>query len=414
MVRRCPVEVSRGLYLSATAGGKLGLVSEGKAVDGPVLARLHAVVKKRTKTGAFSEGALVASCCFSLIEALYGMFDLKPLQALADEAFRKEGGGDGRPKEEEEEEEKKSLTLKDVTLGVVGAWKAIRASRGMLDQDWRELRCRRAAFSCLCAAVRSTQDQEKFFDILLWSDPVLEKPSAQVAAAAGGAKTSVLALVLDMRKEHAFEVSPPAFPTTLLRPPRPPPLGRGRNPDGKTAAAVARGKGRRNRGVTSSAMLSQSSLGFGGDSLAAAGGGGGGGWDSSGNGGGSGPDPAAEDARETYSSQAALAEPGGVPDGGDSGCGEESQHPGSQSQAQGNMAPLFGRTAGSAIDYFGPQGQIGGEEERGEEEKGEEVVLEMSHVNKEPCMRALLLVVQTEERLFGDSWDEKYAQSNGV
>eukprot|EP00903_Cladosiphon_okamuranus_P011333 g10683.t1 len=403
VVRRCPVEISRSLYLSVTAGDRLRPVPAGKAVDGTVLARLLAVVNRRSKSGAFLEGALVTSCCLSLIEALYDMFDLKPLQALAGEALCEKGGdrdGGGN--------EKKSPTLKDVTVGVVNAWKAITASDGILDQEWRELRCRRATFSCLCAAVIRTQDQEKWFDTLLWKDPVLEKPSPKVAAAAGGGKTSVLALVMDMKKEHAFEVSPPPFPTTPLHAARPPPLGR--NPDG-TAVAGGRNSGRRRRhGVTSSAMLSQSSLGFHGDSLAVDGGGGG------------GPDPAAaEDARETYSSQAALTEPGGVVKGGDGGPGGESEHSGSksqpqlESQSQGDMAPLFGRAADGSIDFFAGQEQAWGEEEeRGEMEKGEGVVLEMSHVNKEPCMRPLLLAVQAEEKLFGESWAEKFAQSDGV
>ena len=415
MVRRCPVEVSRGLYLSATAGGKLRPISKGKAVEGrPVLARLLAVVTARTPSGSFLEGALVASCSLSLIEALYDMFDLKPLQALAEEAFLVKGGGAGGSAAGTGEKEKVTpATLKDVTLGVAGAWKAITASDGMLDQDWRELRCRRAAFSCLCAAVTRTQDQEKFFDTLLWKDAVLEKPSPKVTAATGGTKTSVLALVLDMKKEHAFEVSPPPFPTTPLRAARPPLL------EGTAAGGGRGGRRRRRRGVTSSAMLSQSSLGFGGDSLAVAGGGGA--WDSGHTGGGGDADPAAEDARETYSSQAALTEPGGGVEGGEEGGpgGESRNPPGSQSQSQsqGDMAPLFGRAASGVIDYFGGQGHADAGEGDGGEEKGEGedgVVLEMSHLNKEPCMRSLLLAVQTEERLFGDSWDEKSAQSRGV
>eukprot|EP00752_Nemacystus_decipiens_P003549 g3275.t1 len=407
MLRRCPVEVSRRLYLSATAGGKLRPVSKGKAVVGPVLARLLAVVTARTQSGSFLEGPLVASCCLSLVEALYDMFDLRPLQSLAEEAFRGGEGGEGGGGDKE----KAPATLKDVTLGVAGAWKAITASDGMLDQDWRELRCRRAAFSCLCMAVIRTQDQEKFFDALLWKDAVLEKPTPKVTAAAGGGKTSVLALVLDMKKEHAFEVSPPPFPTTPLRVARPPPL------EGTAGAATGTGGGRggrhrRRRGVTSSTMLSQSSLGFAGDSLAVAGA-----WDSSGNTSG-GADPAAEDSRETYSSQAALTEPGGGPEDGDGGGGPgvESEHsPGSQSQSQGDVVPLFGGATDGAMGYFGGQGQAaGGEEEEQGEGEGEGVVLEMSHINKETCMRSLLLAVQTEERLFGDSWDEQFAESGGA
>lgn len=391
MVRRCPVEVSKNLYLSPAAGANFRPVSMGKAVEGSVLERLLVVVKKRNKSGAFSEGPLVASCCFSLIEALYDMFDLKPLQAIADDAFREseqasaEKTGDGQ-----------GLALRGVTLGVLNAWKAIYASENKFDREWRDLRCRRTAFSCLCMVVSSTQDKEKFFDKLLWSDPLFDKPSADFAAVG---KTSVLALVLDMKKEHEFEVSPPFFHTARLRAARPPPLGGGNN----TGATAGRG---RNRGMTASSMLSQSSLGFAGDSLAGIGGS----WDSSSNK-GDGDGGPAEDVRETYSSQAALTDPEGVPEG-DVGSGADSEYPRSQSQSQGDMTPVFGRGASSGTGNFGGEGAAGGEE--GGEKNREEVLLEMSHVNKEPCMRSLLLVIQTEERLFGEDWLDKVEQSNGM
>lgn len=392
MVRRCPVEVSKNLYLSPTVGANFRPISMGRAVEGSVLESLLAVVKKRSKAGAFSDGPLVASCCFSLIEALYDMFDLKPLQAIADDAFREsDQASKGKAGDEQ------GLALRGVTLGIVSAWKAVCTSENKFDRDWRELRCRRAVFSCLCMVVRSTQDKEKLFDKLLWSDPLFDKPSAEVAAA--GDRTSVLALVLDMKKEYEFEVSPPFFPTTRLRPPRPPPLGARQN----TGSTSARG---RNRGMTASSMLSQSSLGFGGDSLAAAGGG----WDSSSNTGDGDGDPT-EDARETYSSQAALTDPDGVPEE-DGGSRTDSETPRSQSQSQSYMTPVFGRGASNAIENFRGRGGPRGEDV--DEKDTEGLVLEMSHVNKEPCMRSLLLVVQTEERLFGEDWLDKAEQSNGV
>lgn len=392
MVRRCPVEVSKNLYLSPTMGANFRPVSMGRTVEGSVLGRLLAVVKKRSKSGAFSDGPLVASCCFSLIEALYDMFDPKPLQAIADDAFSEsDHASTGKAGDDQE-----GLALRGVTLGIISAWKAVCASEKKFDRDWRELRCRRASFSCLCVVVSSTQDKEKLFDKLLWSDPLFDKPSAQAAV---GDSTSVLALVLDMKKEYEFEVSPPFFPSTRLRQPRPPPLG-GRQSTGSTSARE------RNRGMTASSMLSQSSLGFGGDSLAAAGGG----WDSSINAGNGGGDPT-EDARETYSSQAALTDPEGVAKG-DGGSGGDSENPGSQSQSQSDMPPVFGRGASIAIENVGGRGNAKGE---GAGEKNrEELILEMSHVNKEPCMRSLLLVIQTEERLFGEDWLDKADQSNGV
>lgn len=393
IVRRCPVEVSKKLYLSPTAGAKFKPVSIGKSVEGSVLERLLAVVKKRSKSGEFSDGPLMASCCFSLIEALYDMFDLKLLQAIADDAFRESGqASEGKAGDEQE-----GLALRGVTLSVLSAWKAVCASENKFDGDWRELRCRRAAFSCLCTVVSSTQEKEKFFDKLLWSDPLFDKPPPEIAAAGG--KTSVLALVLDMKKEHEFEVSPPFFHSTRLRPARPPPLGGGHN----TGPAATRG---RSRGMTASSMLSQSSLGFGGDSLAAAGGGPGSRISQS----DSGNDPA-EDARETYSSQAALTDPEGDPER-NGGPGADSGYSRSQSQSQGDMAPVFGRGASGAIANSGAGGGAGGDD--GKEKSREEVLLEMSYVNKEPCMRSLLLVIQTEERLFGEDWLDKAEQSNGV
>lgn len=418
MVRRCPVEISRNLFRSSSAGAKfrpapaafkgaaVAATAVAAAEDCSVLARLLAVVQRRTKAGAFMDGPLLASCCFALIEALYDMFDLEPLQALAEEAL---GGG-----EKTDGGAKKQPALRAVTLGIVTAWKAIGGGGGaaaadkMFDRDWRALRCRRAAFSCLCMAVSRTQDEEKLFDKLLWVDPLFEKPlppevaAATAAAAGGGSKTSVLALVLDMEKEHEFEVSPPSFPTTRLRSARPPPLGgRGRWGPGASVAERRRRRG----GVTASSMLSQSSLGFGGDSLAVAAAAAGGG--ESGGDGGVDQGPSAEDARETYSSQAALAEPDGEAPEGDGAAGEQSE-----SQSQGDMAPMFGMGAGVMRNFGGgdEEAEDGARVDGGEDE----VVLEMSHVNKEPCMRSLLLVVQTEERLFGDGWKDKAEKSNGV
>ncbi|CAM9566377.1 unnamed protein product, partial [Ectocarpus sp. 13 AM-2016] len=380
MLRRCPAEIVESLYLSSTAGSEFRPVSKGKAVEGSVLRRLFAVVGKRSKAGAFLDGPLVASCCFSLLEVLYDAFDLEPLQALADSAFRKKRTSEGGPAEEPQEgDEEKALTLKDVTLGVCNAWKAVVASEENLSQNWLELRCRRAVFSCVCTAVRATQDKEKFFDKLVWSDALYAKSSGP-----GGGKTSVLALVLNMETEHTFEVSPKVFQSSRLLPARPLPLGRGRS-----AATTGRSRG----GMTASSMLSQSSLGFGGDSLAVVAGGDGG-----------AADPAAEDERETYSSQVALTEPAGVTEG-DGEPGTDSQHPRSQSQSQGDMAPIFGR---GAVESAGGGTRGGGNAEE------DVVFLEMSHVNKEPCMRSLLQVMVAQRRLFGDSWNEQVDQSNGM
>lgn len=380
MLRRCPAEIVKSLYLSSTAGSGFRPVSKGKAVEGPVLRRLFAVVGKRSKAGAFLDGPLVASCCFSLLEVLYDAFDLEPLQALADSAFRKKKTSEGGPaKEPQEGNEEKALTLKHVTLGVCNAWKAVVASEEKLSQNWLELRCRRAVFSCVCTAVRTTQDKEKFFDKLVWSDALYAKSSGP-----GGGKTSVLALVLNMETEHTFEVSPKVFQSSRLLPARPPPLGRGRS-----AATTGRSRG----GMTASSMLSQSSLGFGGDSLAVVAGGDGG-----------AADPAAEDERETYSSQAALTEPAGVPEG-DGEPVADSERPRSQLQSQGDMAPVFGR---GAVESAGGGTRGGGNAEE------DVVFLEMSHVNKEPCMRSLLQVMVAQQRLFGDSWNDQVDQSNGM
>lgn len=66
MLRRCPVEICREIYLS-TAGSKFS--PSGTEAGVPVLKRLSAVVEKRSKEpGKFVAGAFLAACCFALIE----------------------------------------------------------------------------------------------------------------------------------------------------------------------------------------------------------------------------------------------------------------------------------------------------------------------------------------------------------
>lgn len=262
-------------------------------------------------------------------------------------------------------------------------------------KSWLELRSRRAVFSCVCTVVRVTQDQEKHFDSLLWADSFHDPTSTSAD------KTSVLALLLDLSKEHTFEVSPPPFHTTGLRPPRPPPLG-GHRRVGRTGR------------VTASGMLSQSSLGFGGDSLVGMGGGTLGGLGSKGDSDGLSGETPAEDVRESYSSQLALTEPGGA-------SGDENNNS-QESSSQSQESPAFGRRGSSAV-AAGTGGRAGvawkqgegGEATGGtEEEQEDDVMLEMSHVNKEPVMRSLLLVVQAERRVFEEGWLDAYERSHGV
>lgn len=254
--------------------------------------------------------------------------------------------------------------------------------------------------------VRSTQDQEKHFDALVWSDSLHDPTKAGID------KPSVLTLFLDVSKEHTFEVSPPPFYSARLRPRRPPRLASG----GRSGGGKGRFAGRlRSVTLTASSMLSQSSLGFGGDSLTGMGAGGGkvGDWTSGGDRGSDGNNTT-EDARESYSSQMALKEPGGIVATEEGGSG--SPDPASQSQGSGSMSAVFGRGS-TAFGVRGGQ-RFGGErDEVGGGRKGEdedEVTLEMSHVNKEPCMRSLLLVVEAEQRLFGEGWLDRAKQSNGV
>lgn len=70
MVRRCPTEVSRALYLSTTAAGSaFDPGAKGENTGMPVLRRLSAVFERRIKqTGKFLAGPLIASCCFALVE----------------------------------------------------------------------------------------------------------------------------------------------------------------------------------------------------------------------------------------------------------------------------------------------------------------------------------------------------------
>ena len=272
-------------------------------------------------------------------------------------------------------------------------------------KSWLELRSRRAVFSCVCAVVRATQDQEKHFDSLLWADSFHDPASTSVD------KTSVLALLLDLSKEHVFEVSPPLFHTTGLHPPRPPPPGGGHR----------RGKGGVERAgrVTASGMLSQSSLAFGGVSLAGMGGG----WGGKGNGsdGLSGESPA-EDVRESYSSQLALTEPGGASGDEEKKGSEETSQEFSSCSSQSQETPGFGRRVSSAVVggrvavawKQGRGGEAGGgaDEEQGDDD--DDIMLEMSHVNKEPVMRSLLLVIQAERRVFEEGWLDAYDRSHGV
>lgn len=274
-------------------------------------------------------------------------------------------------------------------------------------------------FSCVCAVVRATQDQEKHFDALIWADSVYDKPPKDNGSGGGASvldKTSVLALLLDLSREYEFEVSPPYFKSTQLRPPRPPPVGASSNPSGTA------GNPRRIGAMTASSMLSQSSLAMdGGDSLAPVAG--------VGNFAGVGQNVGAEnsdgargpteDSRETYSSQTALAEPRAVSTGGE---GTASQRSSSQSGDDGEsqeeggaraVSPMFGPGSKGFAGAGGRTG--GGGDDEGEGGDGEEsLVLEMSHVNREPCMRSLLLVVEAERRMFEEGWREKHQESQGV
>lgn len=140
----------------------------------------------------------------------------------------------------------------------------------------------------------------------------------------------------------------------------------------------------------------------------------------------------AEDAREGYGSQAALTEPPPLPPApgiphasvltqeNESSRGATSSQSSSSSQSQGEtMSPVFSRTSRGVTPAWrrrvggvgaGAGGSEGKEEEGGE---GEDLVIEMSHVNREPCMRSLLLVVEAERKLFGRSWQEEMERTQG-
>lgn len=224
----------------------------------------------------------------------------------------------------------------------------------------------------MCSVVRATQEQEKFFDALVWSDSLYETNSASVTD-----KQSVLGLVLDLSKEHAFEVSPPRFQSKRLRPPRPPPMSSSSRRGGRVR-------------FTASLMLSQSSLGYGGDGIAGAG------YASAGSDG-----APVEDLRETYSSQAALAE---------SETREGTEQEASEGESQGpSMAPVFGRGSRGILG-----GVSGGGEVAEEGNDDDSVFLEMSHVNREPCMRSLIMVVQDQRRMFEKTWLDCFGASQGV
>lgn len=231
----------------------------------------------------------------------------------------------------------------------------------------------------MCSVVRATQEQEKFFDALVWSDSLYEPNYASVAD-----KQSVLGLVLDLSKQHAFEVTPPRFQSKRLRPPRPPPMS--------SASRRGSNKGGRVR-FTASLMLSQSSLGYGGDGIAGVG------YDNAGSDG-----APVEDLRETYSSQAALVE-SETREGT-----EQEASQGSDFQSQGpSMAPVFGRGSRGILG-----GVFGGGEVAEEGNGDDSVFLEMSHVNREPCMRSLILVVQDQRRMFEKTWLDCFEASQGV
>ena len=79
------------------------------------------------------------------------------------------------------------------------------------------------------------------------------------------------------------------------------------------------------------------------------------------------------------------------------------------------MSPVFSKEPNAAKG----EGEVwqrgrGGGAGTPEEENGGGVVLELSHINREPCMRSLLLVVDTETRLFGEGWLDRAEKSKGV
>lgn len=140
-------------------------------------------------------------------------------------------------------------------------------------------------------------------------------------------------------------------------------------------------------------------------------------------------DSQTEDARDGYSSQRALAEPSVVRSTGAStkralvqeqptsqdslkgGSGESSQ------SQEDTMSPVFGRAPKRATARW-RRGVNEGSAAVREQEHGGEVVgngghltMEMSHVNREPCMRSLLLVVDVERKLFGEGWLARVEQS---
>lgn len=266
----------------------------------------------------------------------------------------------------------------------------LRAVAHETSQSWLELRMRRALFSCICTVVRCSQDKENHFNALVWSD-ALHTDSTHPD------KTSVLALVLDMSKEHTFEVSTPFFSSSPLHPPRPPSSSRKRG---------VRDQGRR-LPRTASAMLSQSSLGFGGDSMA-----GFGAWNS--DNARAAPDGSsqAEDARDSYSSQAAMIEPNEAERAGNVE-GTQGDDDASQSEGEGiRPSQAFGRMGGGGGSEGGASENNGSGGKGSEEE--EELVLEMSHVNREPCMRSLLLVIEKQRQLFEENWLDDADKSSGV
>lgn len=120
LLSRCPMETSRSLYLSTTVGPSFNSGPKGASLNASLLQRLQSVVDRRGKEpGKFLAGPLVASFCFTMLEALYEMLERDALRVLADQALRK------------------TDALREVTKSIAKAWKAVKeggASIGAAEQ----------------------------------------------------------------------------------------------------------------------------------------------------------------------------------------------------------------------------------------------------------------------------------------
>lgn len=120
LLSRCPLEISRPLYLSTTVGPSFNPGTKGASPNASLLQRLQTVVDRRGKEpGKFLAGPLVASFCFTMLEALYEMLERDSLRMLADQALRK------------------TDALREVTKSIAKAWKAVKeggASIGAAEQ----------------------------------------------------------------------------------------------------------------------------------------------------------------------------------------------------------------------------------------------------------------------------------------